>query len=233
MPQERGIKVKDRVDCPRNSVSPGQLGGIILAGGRGLRLHDKCFRMLHGKPLILHVFERVSSVTQDIVLVARTTQQHGRLRKILPQVRIVSDEMEDESPLVGFLSGLRTLRTPYVFAVPCDAPLVEARVIRTLYGQAVKYDCAVPVSDGKMDPLLAVYNRSSAIRASRTSLRDGERSMQEMVARLKRVVRVPKASLRRADPDLVSFVNINTKFDLARARRILRRRTAGRKRRLL
>jgi molybdopterin-guanine dinucleotide biosynthesis protein A len=209
------------------------LGGLILAGGRGSRLPHKCFRLLHGKPLIFHVFERVSILTQDIVVVAKTTQQQGRLKTILPSVRIVLDELEDESPLVGFLSGLEALRTTYVLAVPCDTPLVEPKLIRTLYKQAVNHDCAIPMSEGKMNPLLAVYNRLSAIHASKTSLKDSERSMHEMVAGLRRVVKVPIATLRRADPDLVSFLNINTELELARARRILRRKSNERKRRLL
>jgi len=185
--------------------------------------------MLGEKPLILHVFERVSSVTQNVVVAARTTQHVKMLKNLLPSKKIVLDEREMQSPLVGFLSGLRALETAYVFAAPCDAPFIEPEVIRTLFKLALGKDCAIPVSDGKIDPLIAVYSRLSAIRAATNSLEQGEASMRSMLTRLEKF-EVPRESLRKLDPQLLSFLNVNTELELMKAKRILQDQLRNRSR---
>ena len=207
-----------------------QLGAIILAGGVASRLRHKCLRSLGGKPLILHVDERLSKVTRNIVVVARTPEQADMLRQVLPRTRIVLDELQVQSPLVGFLTGLHALRTDYVFATSCDAPFIEPRLVRTLFDAAWGNDCAVPLSRGRIDPLVAVYNRATALCASTKSVEAGEMSMYEMITRLKKPVYVPRADLRKVDSSLLSFQNVNTPSELNKARRILtarRRRDKG------
>jgi molybdopterin-guanine dinucleotide biosynthesis protein A len=199
------------------------LGAVILAGGKASRLHDKCFRLLGGKPLVLHVFERISRVTRKIVVVAKTAEQMEKLNQVLPDGRIILDQLHAQTPLVGFLTGLRALRTKYVFAASCDAPFIEPLLVRTLFEFAVGNDCAVPASKGKINPLVAVYNRATALRASTTSIECGKMSMKDMIALLKKPVYVPAASLRGTDPDLMSFQNVNTPFKLSRARWTARR----------
>src|SRR5208337_4952638 len=97
-----------------------QLGAVILAGGSATRLPSKCFRMLEGKQLILHVVERISQVTDDIVVSVRTAQQTDRVKQLLQTIPVVQDSIQGQSPLVGLVSGLRASRRPYIFAAPCD-----------------------------------------------------------------------------------------------------------------
>jgi molybdopterin-guanine dinucleotide biosynthesis protein A len=172
--------------------------------------------------LIRHVLERVSEVTGNIVIVARTPRQMEKLKQVLQHDRITLDEMRAQSPLVGFLTGLRSLRTEYVFSTSCDAPFIQPRLVRSLFEFALGNDCAVPVLNGRIEPLVAVYNRRSALRASTVSLAHGKMTMLGMIAQLKKPVYVSKANLRRADPGLLSFQNVNTMTELSRARRILR-----------
>ena len=226
MPKKRpvGTPLGSIRDSPPNLEPISQLGGLILAGGKSLRLREKCLRPLHGRPLIAYVFDCVSAITQQTVVAARTTTQRAKLKKVLPGARIVLDGIRTQSPLVGFLSGLRVLQTPYVFAAPCDAPLIEPKLIHVLYSKAVGNDCALPKFDGKLNPLLSVYNRTSAIRASTIARKNGELSMHEMLTHLEKVVAVSKVTIQSADPDLSSLLNINTNIELAKARRILRKR---------
>ena len=172
--------------------------------------------------MIGHVFERVSKVTGNIVIVARTPQQMGKLKQVLQGGRITFDELQAQSPLVGFLTGLRSLRTEYVFCISCDAPFIEPRLVRRLFDLAAGKDCAVPMLNGRAEPLVAVYNRRSALRASKNSLDHGKMSMLDMITHLKKPFYVSEADLRRTDPNLLSFQNVNTMFELSKARRILK-----------
>jgi molybdopterin-guanine dinucleotide biosynthesis protein A len=146
----------------------------------------------------------------------------AKLKQVLQGRRITFDELQAQSPLVGFLTGLRSLRTEYVFSISCDAPFIQPRLMRRLFDLAVGKDCAVPMLNGKTEPLVAVYNRKSALRASKNSLDHGKMSMLDMITHLKNPFYVSEADLRRTDPNLLSFQNVNTMLELRKARRILR-----------
>jgi len=195
-------------------------GAVILAGGRSTRLPDKCFRKLGSKELILHVFERVSQVTSEITIVTKDSSSASRLREILPSGRIVLDELQNQTPLVGLLSGLRATQTEYAFMSACDTPFIEPEVIRVLYEAALGTDGAIP-SNGELEPLCSVYRRSSTIRAARFCLQNGQLSMSMLISRLK-AIKVQKVRLRRVDPELLTFLNINTISDLKRAETLIR-----------
>jgi molybdopterin-guanine dinucleotide biosynthesis protein A len=194
-----------------------RLGAVILAGGRATRLSDKCFRLLRGKELVLHVFERVSVATPEVVVVGKTVQDVSRLQQVLPKARIIHDELPAQSPLVGLICGLHALGTEYVFAAGCDMPFLEPQVIRSLHAHAIGRDAAIPYSEGKLEPLCAVYNRISAIRAASNCLQSKRTSILEMIGELKDSTRVSKEDFRKDDPHLLTFINVNTEDELMTA----------------
>lgn len=200
------------------------LGALILAGGRSRRLEDKCFRILRNKELILHVFGRVGTVVDEIVVALRNQEQVDRLRNLLPTSQIVLDENQNEGPLIGLLSGLSVIKTPYVFAAACDTPFIEPNVLRLLHRRAIENDGAIPVwDDGRLEPLCAVYCRDSAMQAAKRSVETGNMSMLGMIGRLDKLMRVPVEEFRKIDPHLLTFRNINTPEDLEWAERAIQR----------
>ncbi len=200
------------------------LGAVILAGGRGTRLPDKCFRTLGNRALILHVMDRVSRIINEIVVAVRTAEQARAVGILHRTVRIVLDESTSQSPLVGFLSGLHAIKSTYVFAAPCDTPFIEPEVIRLLFERALGNDGAVPIAAGSMlEPLCAVYHRETTVRAIQKSIESGRMSMLEMLSNLGKVVRVRMEDVRKLDPQLLTFRNINTAEDFAWAERVIQR----------
>lgn len=194
-----------------------RLGAVILAGGKATRLPDKCFRIFDQKELVLHVFERVSMAVPEIVVVGKTEQDVRRLQQVLPKARIVHEESLTQSPLVGLLCGLNALENEYVFAAACDMPFLEPQLIRSLHAQATGREAAIPYSGGKLEPLCAVYKRTSAVKAASNCLQSDRTSILDMIRELKEVTRVNKEELRKDDPLLLSFVNVNTKEELKKA----------------
>jgi molybdopterin-guanine dinucleotide biosynthesis protein A len=198
-----------------------RLGAVILAGGKATRLSDKCFGLLDGKELVLHVFERVSLAVSEIVVVGKNARDVSRLRGVLPNAHVIHDEFPAQSPMVGLLCGLQALETEYVFAVACDMPFLEPQVIRSLLVQATGRDAAVPYSNGKLEPLCAVYNRIKAMNAASDCLQSNRTSILDMIKELKHVTLVNKEDLRRDDPRLLTFLNVNTETDLKNAKGFL------------
>ena len=74
-----------------------------------------------------------------------------RIRKILPSARVILDELEGQTPIVGLLSGLHATRAEYAFLSACDTPFIEPNVVRVLFEAATGTDGAIP-SNGELEP---------------------------------------------------------------------------------
>jgi len=134
-------------------------------------------------------------------------------------VRIVNDEQEGKTPLIGIAAGLQAAESEYAFICSCDVPFVNRAVVGLLFDRASGADAAIPKwSQGHTEPLEAVYRTSSTLVATRETLPlDGSR-LKVMIDKLGKVVYVPvEAEIRALDSDLRTFFNVNTRGDMDRA----------------
>jgi len=120
-------------------------------------------------------------------------------------------------PAGGIHAALRHATAPSVLCVACDMPHLGRGVIEMLLGSArLGEDALVPRAGGRLEPLLAVYGRSAlpgferAIAAGRFRVLD---ALEGLSVRF-----VDEPELRVADPELRSFVNVNTPAEFAAAR---------------
>ena len=193
--------------------------GIILAGGRSSRFGggEKSLRAVHGKPMICSVRGALRGVVDEIIVSVRDEEQRDRVFPYLSEDRNVFayDERPGAGPLAGILAALRAARGEYVAVVACDMPFINARAIDLLFERAAGHDAAVPASpEGFLEPLHAVYRREAMIAAAEQSLREGESRLSSPLKRLRDVVYVPLEDIRRVDPGLETFRNINRAEDL-------------------
>ena len=199
-------------------------GAIVLAGGPSRRLgRPKAFVEIGGVALVARVVAVAAEVAEEVVIVSRS-ELAARIQRSLPLVRVVRDRRRVRSPLVGLFAGAAALRSEYVAVLPCDVPFVRPAVLRRLFSATKGGNAAIPRwLDGRIEPLVAVYEREPMRLAARLALDEGERSIQSMIDRLADVRFVDTRRFRPVDPRLVSFVNVNTPADLARARRMATR----------
>lgn len=193
----------------------------MLAGGYSTRFGeaDKAFAELDGRPLVRHVLERATQVT-DGLLVSCRDEQLPRLRRALLgsglSAGAVPDPVPDRGPAAGIASGLAPCRTTYAAVVACDTPLVDPDLLSALFDRGTAADGAVPRIDGRLRPTLAVY-RTAAIRtACRRSIASGDGSLREAVERLDVVVLSEDAVA--GETDLQHVRDVNTPDDLERIR---------------
>jgi molybdopterin-guanine dinucleotide biosynthesis protein A len=188
----------------------------VQAGGGSHRVgSDKALLQLAGRPIIEHVLSRIDSLGDEILVTTNRPSDYTFLG-----VRLVSDPV----PGLGALNGLRTAldaaRGASVLVLACDMPFLSRPLLGHIVSLASEADVVVPHYDGKFEPLHALYKKGTCLPAIEASLAAGERRLTSFYPQI-HMHPVGKSDLSRLDPNGLSFFNINTPEDLARAERLL------------
>jgi molybdopterin-guanine dinucleotide biosynthesis protein A len=193
----------------------GMATALILAGGHGKRIGgNKPGVELGGKPLLQWVVDAVETVADTIVFSIAPDQVLPALQ-CQARALVCEDLLPDRGPLTGIFSGLQSTRSEYAIAVPCDAPFLQPALLAMLWAERHGYDAVVPIVDGHHQTLVAVYNRT-CIEPIEVALNSPDFSMRTLLGALN-VRYVAEDELRRADPELRSFQNVNTPAELQAA----------------
>ena len=198
---------------------------VILAGGFSRRFgRDKGLVVLAGKPLILHVIDRVSKVVDEVLVVVSSEKQKNKFETIFEEnTHLVIDKDDSQSPLVGAITGFETANTEYSLLLPCDTPLVSTQIVQFLLDMCTDRSAAIPRwPSGYIEPLQAVYRTESALTAAKRALKQGKMNMQSMIDNLRGVRYVSTMVLEQLEPELSTFFNVNTPKDLKKAEAILK-----------
>ncbi len=169
-----------------------------------------------GVPLLDRIITELKPSFADIVVAAAPDGLPPRLD--LPGVTIIRDEHEYQGPLPALARGLGAIRYDAAFACSCDLPLLDARVARALCAMLGDYDAVVPEIGGLIQPLHAVYRKRCAA-AIDTMIARGEKRLVNIVESIN-ARRAGEEELRRIEPYLRSFLNVNTPEDYERALRL-------------
>jgi len=189
---------------------------IVLVGGEARRAggREKYFFSYGGKTFIEHILGSLRGVVDEIVLAARDPAQCERFAH-LDGVRCVADVRRGIGPTGGLHAGALEVKGDLVVVVACDMPCINPRVIEHLFSLIDDFDAVIPVWNPEMlEPLHAVYRRSALLAYLEEP---GHRSLREMVGALRaRFVEI--GDLRRMDPELVSFTNVNKLEELEKVK---------------
>jgi len=202
-----------------------ETSAIILAGGFSKRLgRDKGLVELAGRPLVLHMLDRIHGIVNETVAVVSSENQRVVFAPLLGRrASVVVDKHEVQSPLVGAITGFENARGKYSLLLPCDTPFVSSEVASLLLDLCVNKSAAIPRwPTGYIEPLQAAYETKSALNAARTALEEGKLDLRSMISHLRGVRYISTLVLQEMDPRLLTFFNINTPEDLKRAESMLR-----------
>jgi molybdopterin-guanine dinucleotide biosynthesis protein A len=191
----------------------GSVSGIILCGGLNSRMHgrNKGRLPLGERTFLDHLLDTLRPFVAEMFLVTRDPSLYAPQ----PGVSVVTDRYEVRSSLTGIQAGLFHCRTPFAFVAACDIPLLQKGMVELLLQECSDgVDVAVPIYKGYFEPLCAVYSRK-CLPAVEDLLEQGRLKIINLFDRV-RVKTVGEEQLLRADPELLSFVNINTKADYER-----------------
>jgi molybdopterin-guanine dinucleotide biosynthesis protein A len=184
------------------------LGGVILAGGESRRMgRPKALLPIGDSTLIEAVLARLREACPEILIVTNTPELYRHLG-----IRLVPDALPGRQSLVGIFTGVLHVGGP-TFVCACDMPFLNPSLVRYLGSLAEGVDVVIPRNGGDYEPLHAVYTPACLEPIRRGIARRGRNTgfLPEV-----RVRTVEVEELRRFDPDLRSFVNVNTPKDYAR-----------------
>ena len=198
--------------------------GLVLAGGRSHRMGaDKATLRVGGRRLVDRAVVLLRGCCDEVLVASGDGRRLDDLPGGRPggpgvvQVVQVPDAVPGAGPLGGVLAGLETAAHPLVAVLAVDMPFADAAVLRLLArllaerrsGEAV----VVPLADGRLQPLHAVWARNAAP-ALRALLATGERSATAAARRLGARV-VEPAEWAPVARTAVFAANVNEPADLA------------------
>ena len=185
---------------------------IILAGGKSFRLRrNKALEVIGGRSLIQRVIERLALVSNQILIVGSLAQFHFLSDY---SVEYKADLYPGKGPLGGVYTGLAASKSLYNLVVACDMPFLNIELLRYMIKLSPGFDAVIPKVD-RIQPLHAVYCKS-CLDGIRTRLEDNQLGVTYFL-RTVNVRYVGQAECQRFDPQLLSFSNVNSQADLARA----------------
>jgi molybdopterin-guanine dinucleotide biosynthesis protein A len=200
---------------------------IVLAGGLASRLgSDKALHPVAGKPMIRHIVDGLSGLADEILVVIARNAPEASYSKILPDsTRLIRDDREGKTPLIGVVTGLRSSNSQYAIILSCDVPFVNRRVIQLLLQRASNADAVIPRwNSGRLEPLEAVYRREPMLYVAEEALAEGYLAPKDAIRKLIRVAYISvDEEIRKIDPELRTFFNVNTREDVSQAEMISRR----------
>ena len=184
--------------------------GVILAGGKSSRYGtNKALAKINGIPLIENVIRVMRSLFQDLVLITNTPDEYAYL-----ELPMYEDLIKGLGPIGGIYTALNSITNDAGFFVACDMPFLNPDLIRHLVGIRGDFDVVVPEISGKMETLHALY-AGRCIPAVRKLIDVHEyqtiRIFPEVSVRY-----LKENEIRRFDPELRSFFNINRPEELGR-----------------
>jgi len=196
------------------------IGSIVLAGGKGLRLgHEKALETVGNKSLIQWVVFSLSFLNSDIIIVAAAKQFPSQFIGY-PKLKMVTDTYPGKGPLGGIYTGLAVSDSFYNLVVACDMPFLNQDLLDYMIQISTGFDLVVPRLGNMIEPLHAVYSKG-CLAPIECLLKQGILSVRELFA-LVRVRYVEATELNRFDPKHLSFFNVNTEADLETAREVAR-----------
>jgi molybdenum cofactor guanylyltransferase len=190
--------------------------GVILAGGQNSRFSGKNKAFVHicGGKMIDRIFCLFRNLFDEIILVTNDPMQY-----LDYDCMVVTDLFPLRSSLTGLHAGLFYASKPYAFFSPCDTPFLKQEVVDLLTGAVDDVtDVIVPETPAGLEPLCAIYSKK-CLQPVENQLCRGKLKIQGFFSQV-RVKRIPEPMLLEKDPELLSFYNVNTPQDLAKAKAV-------------
>jgi molybdopterin-guanine dinucleotide biosynthesis protein A len=199
------LKDSDHRGLPFRDVS-----GVVLAGGKSSRYgKNKALVEINGVTLIERVMRVMHSLFQDVILITNTPDEYAHLRLPMHQ-----DLIRGLGPMGGIYTALSAMENHAGFFVACDMPFLNQELIQHMVEIRDYFDVVVPRISQKMEALHALYGKGCLPAIER--LIDSRQYQIIQFLSSVSVRYVDEDEIRRFDPGLDSFFNVNRPHELRR-----------------
>jgi molybdopterin-guanine dinucleotide biosynthesis protein A len=170
----------------------------ILAGGASGQFgSEKALAKFRDRPLVTHMIEIAKHLSTETLVV-------------------VSNEMQKKA--IGSVVEYST--TEYVMLLPVDTPLASIPLLRSIADLGPGYGAVIPSwPSGYIEPLHATYLAEHAYGRGLEVIAKHKHRMNDLLDALHNVMHISTEVLKMFDPNLDTFVNINSEQDLRKLER--------------
>ena len=188
--------------------------GVILAGGENKRFNgkNKAFLTLNGRRIMDRLYGVFRELFEEIIIVTNNPEKYLEWDAL-----IVADVFPIRASLTGLHAGLFYASNQFAFFSACDTPFLRKELVECVLQHInPKFHAIIPSSPGGLEPLCAAYARDG-LPAMQRHLENRDFKIQRLFSK-NRMKLIPETELRKADPELISFFNVNSPQDLENAR---------------
>jgi molybdopterin-guanine dinucleotide biosynthesis protein A len=186
--------------------------GFVLVGGLSRRMgQDKASLLVNGQRLVDRAKDVLSEICGSNVRIANRMDPSKSGYDVVNDFQFLKVPTATRAALIGLHTALAAARSDWIAVLACDLPLITASIFRELctlaaaaYDQAPAPLAAVPrQSDGRLQPLAAVYHRS-CLEQVKEALTTDDWSLKSCLKRL---------SVTELEVPDMSLFNMNTEED--------------------
>jgi len=195
---------------------------VIQAGGRSTRMgQDKGLVSLAGIAMVEHVLAGVKDLGDEIIITTNNPEDYAYLN-----LKMASDQSPGAGALTGLQTALEAAQGPTVFVIACDMPFPSKALINHLLSLASSGDAIVPYYKDRFQPLHAVYSKDPCFAAIEKAIANDQKRVISFFSDID-VITVDETVISELSIDGLSFFNVNTPEDLAKAELIVSKKNTN------
>lgn len=187
---------------------------FILVGGRSSRMGKDKSGLRFGDRSALAL------IAASLEVVSHTIRTVGGAPSAVEGLPNIADAHDKWGPLAGIEAALSNSNSEHCLIVACDLPFVTGKLFERLIELTDHSAAIVPLqSDGRPQPLCAIYRRTPCLTAARKAIADGEHSPRALLDQV-RTRYVSFSELSDLDGSEYFFFNVNTPENYEQAQQI-------------
>ncbi len=177
---------------------------------------DKRHLSVHGQTLLDRVLSVLLNVFPEVLLVLAEED----LPKQDDRIRIVTDLVPGCAAVGGLYTGLYYSRSPRVFVAACDMPFINPAVIEFFSQKIDATDIVLAQLVNGLEPLHGLYSKK-CLPFLKEMIDARDLRLQHIADKRGLTVhRIPESEIKSLDPQLLSFLNLNSPSDVELANKV-------------
>ena len=164
---------------------------------------EKVLLEIGKKQVIELIIEKLKVVFDEVLIIGNSSLDSRFL-----EVRAVEDIAPKKGPLGGIYTGLSVSQSRYNFICGCDMPFLNTDLIRFIISETGDSDIIIPVIKGFAEPLHSIYSKR-CLSAIKSHLEVEDLKVKNFFSGVK-CKYLPEDKIKKYDPSLFSFFNLNT-----------------------
>jgi molybdopterin-guanine dinucleotide biosynthesis protein A len=184
---------------------------------------------LDSKPLIQHVIDKMSGLTEETIVVVESDKEAEKYSGLVDAEAkyVVDDSVTD---LGNAIAGFKNAQSKLSILLAYNMPFISTEIVDLLFELCHSKSAVVPRwPDQHIEPIHSVYNTSVALKAAQIVVEEESTNLSNIFDCMSGVRYMSTLALQELDPDLKTFFQVQSPLDLRRAKIMIKPKPKRRK----